>query len=155
MNPSLIIDLRYKSKNNIAGMELYRSSFTAKLESKAARSLMAASSEFNRLGFKLVVWDAYRPEEVQKKLIEICDDARYVAKLSNHAKGLAVDVTIADYDTEELLDMGGDHDEFGREATSSIQVSNRNLLSKVMYKYGFTVNEYEWWHFDFGVGHES
>ncbi len=155
MVPSLIIDLRYKSKNNIAGTELYDEGFTAKLDIEAVQAIKTAESDFNKLGFKLVIWDAYRPEEVQKKLREICNDDRYVAKVSNHTKGLAVDVTLADYENSELVDMGGDHDEFSMETTTDRQANNRNLLSEIMQKNGFNVNEFEWWHFDFGVINES
>lgn len=153
--PSLSIYLRYKSKSNITGVVLYDDDFTARLDSNAAVSLNRAESDFNKLGYKFVVWDAFRPEEVQTKLREICEDDRYVAKVSNHTKGLAVDITLANLGDGNLLDMGGDHDDFGNNFVNDKQLSNRNLLARTMQNNGFTVNRYEWWHFDYGVNDES
>ena len=153
--PGLTIDLRYKSKSNITGVVLYDDDFTAKLESNTAASLNKAESDFNKMGYKIVIWDAFRPEEVQNKLREICKDDRYVAKVSNHTKGLAVDVTLANLSDGRLIDMGSDHDDFNNNSVNDNQLSNRKLLSRIMQKNGFTVNEYEWWHFNYGVNDES
>jgi zinc D-Ala-D-Ala dipeptidase len=80
---------------------------------------------------------------------------------SPHLTGGAVDVTLAD--ENGWLNMGTDFDEFHEKAKSnwfelkplltSKEITireNRRLLKHTMEAAGFTVNEDEWWHFDFG-----
>jgi D-alanyl-D-alanine dipeptidase len=155
LTPKLMIDLRYKTPDNITGKKLYEDSFTAKLDSKAAEALLGVEKDLNKAGLRLVIWDAYRTEDIQEKLRAVCSDNRYVAEVSNHTKGLAVDVTIADFSTRKLVDMGSDHDEFGKRAHEEHQIHNRKILDEVMLRHGFSDNHYEWWHFDFGVENES
>ncbi|MEI7511652.1 MAG: M15 family metallopeptidase [Candidatus Peregrinibacteria bacterium] len=75
-----------------------------------------------------------------------------------HTTGGAVDLTLVDATGEEL-DMGTGFDAFGSEAgpffyeivqTKPEVTKNRRILRTAMDAEGFTLNEYEWWHFDFG-----
>lgn len=154
--PDVIIDLRYASGNNITKRILYSEDFEVQLESLTAKALSSAAAHFAVDGYKLVVWDAYRPNEVQQILLEAAPASKnqYVLEDSNHSKGLAVDVTLVDA-TGTYLDMGTDHDEFSERAhigaagLTPEQQQNRNTLSKGMKQAGFTQWPYEWWHFDF------
>lgn len=80
---------------------------------------------------------------------------------SPHLTGGAVDVTLAD--ERGWLNMGTDFDEFHEKSRANwfetkdnlteeekIIRENRRLLKDIMEKAGFTSNEYEWWHFDYG-----
>lgn len=150
---SLILDLRYTTDANFTGQKVFDRDQVL-LESNVAQQFLAAVDDFDKQGYRVVVWDAYRSSEEQEKLLEVNNDARYVARESNHCKGTAVDMTLATKDGQ-YLDMGTDFDCFTEEAhanypgLTSIQAKNRQLLTQTMERYGFGVHLYEWWHFDF------
>lgn len=152
--PDAVIDMRYASANNIAGQALQQSLTVAKLDEHVARRLALVAEQLTAQGLRLVIWDAYRPKSVHVQLQELQPDARYVAKNSNHCKGLAVDVTLANTEGR-YLDMGTDHDEFSQRAhintggLSAMQVANRRILTVSMESAGFVRWPYEWWHFDY------
>lgn len=152
-----IFDLRYAGPNNITGKILYDGTVKAMLAPQALGAFSRAAQNIKDRGLKLVVWDAYRPNEVQEQLRAVCSDDHYVAVDSNHCKGLAVDVTLAD-SSGTYLDMGTDHDEFSEKSHSTYaalspeQLANRALLHDVMSEVGFKQLPYEWWHFDYVGG---
>lgn len=150
--PDVIIDLRYATTNNITKKKLYKSTI-ARLRPITLKALKKAADELNQEGLRLVVWDAYRPQNAQKELREICHDDRYVRKTSNHSCGIAVDITLAD-DNGKYLDMGCDFDKFSDLAhtkCSSLttkEINNRQKLNRTMSNAGFRQLPTEWWHFD-------
>ena len=150
--PDAHLDLRYESSNNVLGRPLY-SNPKALLHKDALNALAKAAQELRKQGLQIVVWDAYRPVKVQNKLREFCSDNRYVSEVSNHNRGITVDLTLSKQGT--LLDMGTDFDTFSEKAhanSSSItdyQRANRSILSRAMADAGFTQLSYEWWHYDF------
>lgn len=108
------------------------------------------------MGYKIKLYDCYRPLDVQKKMWEIVPDANYVAPPKNgsiHNRGGAVDITLVDKDGNEL-DMGTSFDHFGPEASHNYKsmseevLKNRNLLKKVMTENNFDFYESEWWHYN-------
>lgn len=149
----LIVQMRYSTTQNVTKSVLTNEKVPY-LSKGAAHALAKASKEFVAKNLQIVLWDAYRTEDVQKRLQAFCDDDRYVAKKSNHTSGIAVDLTLAD-DKGILLDMGTDHDDFSEKAhsfskdISSIQAKNRQILRDGMLDAGFSFDLYEWWHFDF------
>jgi D-alanyl-D-alanine dipeptidase len=151
--PGAIFDIRYATTNNLTGKILYTDNST-RLDERAAQQLTEAAKLFQARGFKIVVFDAYRPVEVQKMLLEFDNQDTYVLSDSNHPKGLAIDLTLAD-DNGKYLDMGTDFDEFtpkahvGAGSLTNEQIDNRKLLSDIMIEVGFRQWPYEWWHFDF------
>lgn len=151
--PTATIDYRYATTNNVAGKVLYRDN-PPRLEEAAVKSLKLVLEALDEKSLRLVIWDGYRTEEAQDALKTVNADTRYVRTDSNHPKGLAVDVTIAEKDGN-LLDMGTVFDHFGKEAhsdfalLSGLQLANRNLLATVMEAHGFKQWPWEWWHFDF------
>lgn len=116
-------------------------------------------------GYKLKIFDAYRPIEVQKYMIEY-DTKRYSKKIAQmywspisddiylnpppHSTGAALDLTIVDEQGIEL-DMGTKIDEFTKLSHSdALDNKNRDLLLDVMTYAGFTRLPTEWWHFSYG-----
>ncbi|MDB5185805.1 MAG: peptidase [Candidatus Saccharibacteria bacterium] len=151
--PDAIFDIRYATTHNITGKAIYQSP-DVYLSAKAVAALQRVVDELKSEGFRLVVWDAYRPTEAQELLRKVYADKRYVRKNSIHSQGLAVDVTLASTNGD-YLDMGTDFDEFSERAhpdateLTEEQLQNRTLLADVMTKHGFKQWPYEWWHFDF------
>jgi D-alanyl-D-alanine dipeptidase len=152
--PDAIIDLRYASDDNITGHRLYEVGTEPMLDEPAARQLTRAAAILRDQSLRLVIWDAYRPLRVQAQLRAVNDDERYVLAVSNHCKGLAIDVTLADKDGTYLA-MGGDFDDFSERAYVNAsglypeELAHRKQLQAAMSQAGFKVWLYEWWHFDF------
>jgi len=151
--PNAIIDLRYATDRNIAGEPL-TSIVTPMLHRPAAEALLQVEQQLAANKLRLVIWDAYRTSEVQATLRRMQSDDKYVLEDSNHQKGLAIDVSLADMQGE-LLDMATDHDDFSDKAhsestaVSPLQAANRKQLAEAMVAHGFQQWPYEWWHFDF------
>lgn len=154
--PSIKTEIIYASENNVYGKKLYEYDI-AYLRKGTAEKLQAAQEEFNKYGYTIKVWDAYRPPSAQFKLWEICPDVRYVANphkgYSNHSRGSTVDVTLIDqYGIN--IDMPSGFDDFSVRAdrnyndVSQTQASNARLLETIMLKHGFVGLASEWWHFD-------
>lgn len=156
--PEIILDLRYTTKNNYT-KHIVSSEKRAHIDKSVIPSLKTVSYKLIRKGFKLVIYDAYRKKSYQTILRSYCNDDKYVAIDSNHCKGTAIDVTLADKNGK-LLEMGTDFDDFSEKAwpknqhISNKAQKNRALLCEVMETYGFKQNDYEWWHFDY-IGEQS
>lgn len=127
------------------------------LRPEVAEALDRANEIAKDKGVKLVIYDCYRPYPFQQVMYDIVNDPRYVAppgKGSNHNRGAAVDIALAD-ENGELLDMGGAFDDFteishyNSDNVSKIGKKNRKLLRNIMKKAGFTPLSSEWWHFDY------
>jgi D-alanyl-D-alanine dipeptidase len=152
--PELVIDLKYATNDNIAGRKLYDGD-EPKLLTPLVPALRQIQQQLFSSGYKLVIWDAYRPSRVQEILRQYCDDDKYVATISNHSKGIAVDVTLAEANTGHYLDMGTDFDEFSFKAhadfdqLTDVQKQNRQILKNIMESVSFNQLDTEWWHFDY------
>lgn len=127
------------------------------LREETAVALQRANTIAKQKKLQLVIYDCYRPYPLQFKMFEIVNDPRYVAKPgkgSNHNRGAAVDIALAD-EQGNLLDMGSGFDEFSERshyANTSISKKakkNRKLLRDIMTEAGFSPYPHEWWHFDF------
>ena len=173
--PQIVQEIRYYSTYNFIGDRIdgYEEP-CAVLTIEAARALKSVSSEMLVHGYRLKVFDAYRPACAVKHFVlwGIEDqDIRmkpyfypelekqelfakgYIAKMSSHSRGSAVDLTLLDMKTGRELDMGSPFDLFSkkshpdcREITEE-QFENRMLLQKVMMRNGFRPIACEWWHF--------
>ncbi|WP_031529377.1 M15 family metallopeptidase [Dyadobacter crusticola] len=172
-NPDILVELKYSTTDNFLKKDIYGELTRAYLQPEMARRLSNASKSLTKLkpGYKLLVYDAARPNTAQYALWDALDDLKippgkktmYVAdpKIgSNHNFGCAIDLTIAD-ENNRPLDMGTKFDFFGPLAyprseqqmlkagkLTVQQIENRQLLRKVMIEAGFRVNTTEWWHFD-------
>ncbi|MFZ5634450.1 MAG: D-alanyl-D-alanine dipeptidase [Bacillota bacterium] len=152
--PALEIDLVYATENNFTGQKLYDSP-AAYLRKGTADKLKRAAEEVNTRGYRLKIWDAYRPPQAQVKMWNTAPDPRYLAdprKGSDHSRGCAVDLTLIDPKGNEL-DMPSGFDDFSPRAdrdysdVSPEQRNNAMYLEKVMVKQGFFSIWREWWHF--------
>lgn len=88
--PSLHIDLKYATADNITGRPIYQEA-RCLLHTDAVTALAKAISIATLAGLKLVVYDAYRPQQAQAQLWDACPDPEYVVDVatgSNHSRGL-------------------------------------------------------------------
>jgi D-alanyl-D-alanine dipeptidase len=112
------------------------------------------------LGFGLLIHDAYRPWYVTKIFWDATPPEKHIfvadpSEGSRHNRGCAVDLTLYDLKTGRQVPMTGHYDEMSERSYpyypggSSLERWDRNLLRHAMEAEGFTVYEFEWWHFDF------
>ena len=156
VDPSLIVELRYAAENNFTGQKIYPVAVCL-ARKETALKLAAANAEFQKDGYSIKVWDAYRPPYVQKIFWDLVPDERYVANPgkggSKHNRGGAVDITLVDKNGNEV-DMPTDFDDFSdrawRHSALMTEQERKNVeyLTAVMEKHGFIPLEHEWWHFD-------
>ncbi len=173
--PQIIQEIRYYSTYNFIGDRIdgYEEP-CAILTKEAARALKGVSNEMLVHGYRLKVFDAYRPACAVKHFVlwGIEDqDVRmkpyfypelektalfaqgYIAKRSSHSRGSTVDLTLLDMKTGKELDMGSPFDLFSPvshpdyRGVSPEQYANRMLLQSVMVRNGFVPIDCEWWHF--------
>ncbi len=174
--PDVLLEMRYYSTFNFVGTRVdgYEEPI-ALITREAAQALKAVSDEAMILGYRLKIWDTYRPqmavdhfcrwgEDVADTLTkryfypyldkDVVFDQGYIARRSGHSRGSVVDLTLVDMKTGRDIDMGYGFDWFGgeshpdyREGITEEQYNNRMLLRKLMLKHGFLPIEEEWWHF--------
>ena len=154
--PTIKIDLIYATDRNFTGKKIYTNPRCMLLKNVADK-LACVQHELSKMGLGLLIWDAYRPLQAQKKLWEICPDSRYVCppeKGGKHTRGTTVDLTLIRLIDGMQLEMPTGFDDFSPKAAadyadvSPAAKKNRALLQQIMCKYGFTIFRTEWWHFD-------
>lgn len=169
--PDALVDLKYSSTDNFFGMDVYGDLENAYLQPEVAEMLRKAYELLQQRNpeLTLLVYDGVRPRSVQWILWDNLDKPDslkplYVAdprRGSLHNYGVAVDLTLADKQSGEALDMGTHYDYFGYPAypdreeqmlregkITHAHVRNRELLRAVMNGAGFKGIGSEWWHFD-------
>lgn len=153
--PWIVLDMRYATSDNFLGREVYDAP-RCLLVPDAAERLMAAGAALRSQGYRLVVWDCYRPRSVQWAMWEILPDPTYVADPrtgSRHNRGAAVDVGLLALDGS-AVPLPTDHDDFTPQAhveatdLPAAAIENRDRLQAAMTAAGWTPLESEWWHFD-------
>lgn len=149
------MDMRYATTNNFLEEVLYDCAKCILLPD-VAEALNQVNLYFNELGYRIKIFDCYRPLDVQKKMFAKVPNPIYVAdpkEGSVHNKGGAVDITLVTLDGK-FVDMGTDHDYFGKEAhidnynLPEEVLANRKILQDGMKKFGFNTIQSEWWHFN-------
>jgi zinc D-Ala-D-Ala dipeptidase len=160
--PDAVLDLRYATANNLTGEALYPVA-RCLLHADAAAALAEAASRLRAAGYRLILWDCYRPHAVQHRLWRLVPDRRYVAAPrdradgrpragSAHSRAAAVDVSLADLAGRPLA-MPTDHDHLGaaahrRHRARDPQVRARvRALDDAMGAAGFVGLPAEWWHY--------
>ena len=150
-----IFDMKYATEDNFLKQKVYACE-ECYLRLKTVKFLIAANSEFKKKGYRIKLFDCYRPLDIQKKMWELIPNADYVAdpkKGSVHNSGGAVDITLVDAKGKEL-DMGTPFDFFGPEASHNYQgfsnkiSKNRIYLKEVMLQNNFKSFDSEWWHYN-------
>ena len=173
--PHLVQEIRYYSTYNFIGERIdgYEEP-CALLTKEAARALKSVSNEMIVRGYRLKVFDAYRPARAVKHFVMwgIEDqDVRmkpyfypelqkqelfargYIASQSGHSRGSSVDLTLLDMSTGKEVDMGSPFDYFSEashpdyKGITQVQYDNRMMLQRVMVRGGFVPINCEWWHF--------
>ena len=148
------LDLRYATADNITGRPLYRSTLCL-LHPDAAAALDRAVTLARAQGFRLRLFDGYRPPEAQERLWEAFPDPDFIAdprQGSNHSRGTALDLTLARTDGTPL-DMGTGFDDMtplshhGNTAIAAAAQRNRGLLLGIMVIAGWEHYAWEWWHY--------
>ena len=173
--PGVVQEIRYFSTYNFVGDKIdgYEEP-VALITVEAARALKAVANEMNVQGYRLKIFDAYRPlcavkhfvlwgiedtdirmkpyfyPELQKQ--ELFSKG-YVASKSSHSRGSTVDLTLLDMATGKELDMGSPFDLFSEvshpdcRTITEEQYANRMILRGSMLRNGFEPIDCEWWHF--------
>ena len=173
--PGIVQEIRYHSTYNFVGDRIdgYEEP-CALLTVEAARALKAVSGAVNAQGYRLKVFDAYRPAcavrhfvlwgiedqdlrmkpyfypELEKQ--ELFKQG-YIASQSSHSRGSAVDLTLLDMRTGREVDMGSPFDLFSERShpdspdVTREQHENRMFLQNAMVRAGFRPLSCEWWHF--------
>ncbi|MBR1517216.1 MAG: M15 family metallopeptidase [Bacteroidales bacterium] len=136
--PDAILEIRYYGTYNFVGTRIdgYLQP-TALLTRQAADSLRAVSNDVMAQGFRLKIYDAYRPQKAVDHFVRWAADPadtlmkrffypnldksvlfeqEYIILKSGHTRGSTVDLTLFDMSTEKELDMGGTFDWFGHES---------------------------------------
>lgn len=173
--PDAILEIRYYSTYNFVGKRIagYEEPI-ALLTKEAATKLKEVSDELIEKGYRLKIYDAYRPQKAVNNFVEWAKDVNdvimkkyfypdldkevlfpqmYIMEYSGHTRGSTVDLTLFDMNTEKEVDMGGTFDYFGEEShpdykcITDEQYNNRMILREAMMSHGFKPLETEWWHF--------
>ena len=141
---------------------------------EAARALKGVAGELNAKGYRLKVFDAYRPACAVRHFVlwgiedldlrmkpyfyptlekQVLFQEGYIASQSSHSRGSAVDLTLLDMQTGMEVDMGSPFDLFDElshpdsKQVTQEQYANRMLLQGAMVRHGFVPIDCEWWHF--------
>ena len=173
--PDAILEIRYFSTYNFVGDRIdgYEEP-VALLTKPAAEALRRVSDDVMQMGFRLKIFDAYRPQKAVDRFVAWAQDLSdtrmkayfypelekdelfpkgYIAEHSGHSRGSTVDLTLFDMVSGREVDMGGPFDYFGElsrpgyAGVTDAQLQNRMLLRDAMTRRGFAPYEGEWWHF--------
>ncbi|MDE6037049.1 MAG: M15 family metallopeptidase [Duncaniella sp.] len=169
ISSDILVSLMYARDDNFTGTVLYDGLDKAWLHPDAAKAVADAQRRLSEYkpGYRLLIKDAARPMSVQRRMfnaVKGTPKANYVANPAKggglHNYGVAVDITIADAEGNEL-DMGTPVDHLGVEANIDREAElvrrgvmsenarqNRLLLRRVMKEAGFSTIRTEWWHFN-------
>ena len=173
--PDAILEIRYYSTYNFVGARIdgYEEP-VALLTKEAAAALKEVSDDVIAQGYRLKIYDAYRPQKAVDHFVRWAEDTAdvkmkeyfypdlekdvlfplgYIAEHSGHSRGSTVDLTLFDMTTEKEADMGGTFDFFGElshpdyKDITDEQYANRMILREAMLRHGFKPLDEEWWHF--------
>ncbi len=173
--PDAILEIRYYSTFNFVGDRIdgYEQP-VALLAREAAAALREVSDELLVRGYRLRIYDAYRPQTAVSHFVRWAKDAGdtrmkacfypdlekdqlfplgFIAEHSGHSRGSSVDLTLFDMREGRDADMGGVFDFFGDVSRADFadltpaQRANRSILRDAMVRHGFRPYSGEWWHF--------
>jgi D-alanyl-D-alanine dipeptidase len=159
LDKTIRLDIRYASTDNFLSTPVYEKA-QASMQRPAAEALVRAHRWLKTQGYGLLIHDAYRPWYVTKIFWDATPPDKHdfvadPAKGSRHNRGCAVDLTLYHLKSGKTIDMVGVYDEMSDRSYpdypggTSFQRWHRTLLRQAMEAEGFTVFEFEWWHFDY------
>ena len=168
-----VYDIRYFSSNNFTGNKIngYKAP-VAYMTKEGAKALSIAAEDLRRKGYRLLIWDSYRPQKAVDNFVEWINNpnddgdksfypelkksdllkGQYIMEKSGHSRGSTVDLTLIKKDGS-FVDMGGTFDLFSEishpdyKKLTKQQKKNRKILHDAMIKAGFNGIDSEWWHF--------
>lgn len=167
-------DAKYAGEDNFVGepVDGYRVNRVVGTK-ELGQALVRAQEAAMRAGYRLLLWDAYRPQRAVDHFVRFCaapetgktkekhypnvDKAQliplgYIAARSGHSRGSTIDLTLADSEGRSV-DMGGIFDfmdeksHHGCPDVTAAQAQRRELLRSIMLGCGFTDYSNEWWHY--------
>lgn len=166
-------DIRYYSDNNFTGNRIrgYNAP-VAYMTKESAKALVKAAEDLRKQGYRILVWDSYRPQKAVDNFVEWINNpnddgdksfypnlkksdlikGNYIAEKSGHTRGSTIDLTLIKKDGS-FVDMGGTFDLFSEishpdyKKLTREQKKNRKILHDAMIKAGFKGIDSEWWHF--------
>ena len=166
-------DIRYYSSNNFTGKRIngYEAP-RAYMTKDGVKALSIAAEDLRNKGYRLLIWDSYRPQKAVDNFVVWINDPNdvgdkefypdlkksdlveggYIATKSSHTRGSTVDLTLIKKDGS-FVDMGGAFDLFSEishpdyKKITRKQNKNREILRNAMFKAGFDGIDSEWWHF--------
>ncbi len=168
-----VFDLRYYSPYNFTGKKIRGYNAPVAYMTKEALSALAvAAADLRKQGYRIVVWDSYRPQKAVDHFVEWINDPKdpgnksfypalnkenliageYIMPKSGHTRGSTIDLTIIKQDGS-FVDMGGTFDLFSERShpdykkLTKQQKRNRKILRDAMLNAGFVGIDSEWWHF--------
>lgn len=173
--PDAILEIRYYSTYNFVGDRIdgYEAP-VALITKEAAEALKKAGDALLAEGYRLKIFDAYRPQTAVNHFIRWAEDVEdtrmkqffypdvdksrlfeleFICARSSHSRGSTVDLTLFDIASGKEVDMGGTFDWFGEKSypdykgVTGEQARMRNTLRKAMMDAGFEPFTTEWWHF--------
>lgn len=169
-----ILDIRYFSSYNFVGEKI--DGYLAPkpmLTKPAAEALAKAAKELRAQGYRIIVYDTYRPTKAVRHFIRFCEKDEnpgmkaeffpryeknqlipmgFISKKSGHSRGSTIDLGLVTMNSE-LVDMGGAFDYFDDVSYTNYpnlteaQKKNRAILRNAMLSAGFRGIKEEWWHF--------
>ena len=174
--PDIIQEIRYYSTYNFVGDRINGYEEPCALMTKeAAAALKEVADELRQKGYRLKVFDAYRPQMAVDHFVAWAKDVNdtrmkkyfypelnkdvlfpqeYIMEKSGHTRGSTIDLTLFDMNTGKEVDMGGTFDYFGERSHPDYkgnltrkQLANRKILRDAMLRHEFKPIETEWWHF--------
>ena len=170
-----VFDIRYYSPNNFTGKKIngYNAPIVY-MTKDSANALAIAAADLRKQGYRLLIWDTYRPQKAVDNFLKWINDpydegdksfypnlkksdllaGNYIAEKSGHSRGSTVDLTIIHKDGS-FVDMGGTFDLFSEishpdyKKLTKKQKNNRKILRDAMIKAGFNGIDSEWWHYTY------
>ncbi len=168
-----VYDIRYYSSYNFTGNRIngYKAP-VAYMTKEGASALAKAANDLRKQGYRLLIWDTYRPQKAVDNFVEWINnpndegdktfypelkksdllEGQYIMAKSGHSRGSTVDLTLIKKDGS-FVDMGGTFDLFSEishpdyKKLTKAQKKNRKILHDAMIKAGFKGIDSEWWHF--------
>ncbi len=168
-----VYDIRYYSNYNFTGNKIngYKAP-VAYMTKEGAKALSIAADDLRKQGYRLLIWDSYRPQKAVDNFVEWINNpndegdktfypdlkksdllkGQYIMEKSGHTRGSTVDLTLIKKDGS-FVDMGGTFDLFSEishpdyKKLTREQKKNRKILHDAMIKAGFKGIDSEWWHF--------
>lgn len=155
--PDISVDLRYKTARNVAGRPVYPRDMPCLLRTSTLKRLQAAQDTLRNQGYRIRIWDAWRPPEAHHVLYAhggktgMFQDPRH--GWSRHCGGVAIDATLVDAQGNEVpmptyFDEDLEKADIRAPQADPAILKNMRTLHHAMRQAGLIPLANEWWHFD-------